>query len=71
MSRVVDCENMILQMLQQFDPMSEEAIRSEIRDGCLRAWDRDLVQYILNSLQERNVIRWIAFRGWCLGGRPV
>lgn len=34
-------------------------------------WDQDRIQAAVNEAQSRNLIRWVAFEGWCKGGRPV
>jgi hypothetical protein len=69
MSDLQSLENTLLNILGP-KPMSEAEIEREIDVGCLRAYDRETVKYVLNSLHERNRIRWVAFAGWVLGGRP-
>lgn len=70
MSRLIECQRVVLAILSPTEPLSEASIREEVDNGCLREWSLDDVVYVINSLHGRNKIRWVAFEGWCLGGRP-
>ena len=62
--------NIILNMLSDTEPMSESAIARERGVGILRKYSEDSVKAELDFLLSKNKIRWVAFRGYCKGGRP-
>lgn len=62
--------NAILNLLRPDVPFSEGNIRAEVERGCLRRYELVDVERTINELQGENKIRWVAFSGWCRGGRP-
>jgi hypothetical protein len=62
--------NTLRNILDFAEPTTEQAIRDEIKKGILRGYSEAQVKHVLGELQVRNEIRWVAFSGWCLGGRP-
>ena len=48
--------------------LAGDAARAVINQA---GWSTEELKDVLARLQIRNEIRWVAFEGWCRGGRPV
>ena len=62
-----ELQRLVLQALDEAKPTSEAALRIVFAKRGIRGED---VQQAVNTLHARNDVRWVAFQGWCKGGRP-
>lgn len=68
MSSQHSIEDMVLNALDPIKPMSERELREKLTRQNVLPENADNA---INELHGRNKIRWVAFQGWALGGRPT
>lgn len=59
---------LVVCMLSPTHPTSESELVGLLRDAY--GWSGQTIEHVVNEAQAENVIRWVAFGGWCRGGRP-
>ena len=60
--------SLILTTLKRDEPTSENDLTIALQRHGL--YDDNLKKRAVSTLHDQNKIRWVAFRGWCFGGRP-
>lgn len=58
----------VVSCLSSRKPTTEKQLREFLAKH--EGWDADRVNRACNEAQAQNLIRWVAFEGWMLGGRP-
>lgn len=59
--------DLVVSLLSPTQPTPESELYSLLRDRM----DGPRIERAVNEAQSQNLIRWVAFSGWCRDGRPV
>jgi SOS response regulatory protein OraA/RecX len=57
----------VASMLSVTEPTTEKDLFRKLIEAGMESEE---IVVTINECHMRNEIRWVAFQGWCLGGRP-